>query len=77
MPAVAKPCWAEAVCLAVERSNDTRHETINGEVIAFAGASRKHTPIVQDIPGLFCNLIRQRGCAIFSNEASLASDDEM
>jgi Uma2 family endonuclease len=68
MSALPKPRWTEEAYLALERASAEKHEFIDGEIIAFAGASIDHAIIIQNITGHFFNMLRSRGCFTFTND---------
>jgi Uma2 family endonuclease len=51
--------------LAWEMANDTKHEFIDGEIIAFAGASPNHAQIAHNLSGIFYNHLRKSGCRTY------------
>lgn len=59
-----RPMTAEEF-LAWEIANDTKHEFIDGDVIAFAGASPNHAQIAHNLSGIFYNRLRKSGCRTY------------
>lgn len=59
---------SESEYLAFERQSDLRHEYINGEVIAMAGASRAHSLIKGNLMGIFKNQLRGQGCEVHDSD---------
>ncbi|MSP63985.1 MAG: Uma2 family endonuclease [Myxococcales bacterium] len=51
-----------------ERKSETKHEYVNGEVIAMAGASRKHNLIAMNIAGALRELLRGKPCLVFPSD---------
>jgi Uma2 family endonuclease len=54
--------------LAFERASETRHEFLNGEVFALAGASRKHNIIGGNVYASLHSLLRKRPCEVYQND---------
>ncbi|CAN5557233.1 Uma2 family endonuclease [soil metagenome] len=50
--------------LAIEEASDIRHEFVNGEVHALAGASEKHQTIILNIATALRGPARDRGCRV-------------
>lgn len=51
--------------LLQERQNTERHEFMNGQVYAMAGASREHNQLVFNLAGLLHAQLRQKPCSAF------------
>lgn len=71
MSAVSRPKISEAEYLVMEHASTEKHEFLNGEIFAMAGASREHDRIVGNT---FANLhgqLRQRDCSIFTSDMRL------
>ena len=51
--------------LAWELASDSKHEFIDGEIVAFAGASPNHAQIAQNLSGIFYNRLRRGGCRTY------------
>jgi Uma2 family endonuclease len=51
--------------LAWEIASDAKHEFIEGEIIAFAGASPNHAQIAHNLSGIFYNHLRKSGCRTY------------
>ena len=55
--------------LAFERAQfDAKHEFLNGEIIAMAGASREHILIVANLTVALVTQLRGRPCDVYPNE---------
>lgn len=54
--------------LARERQADTRHEFLNGEAVAMAGASLRHNEIVGNVFATLRRQLRPRGCGVFTSD---------
>lgn len=61
--------------LAFERASDTKHEYINGEVIAMTGASRNHNRIVSSLIAALYPQVRNRPCDILANDMRVKTGD--
>jgi len=54
--------------LAAERVASIRHEYVDGEVFAMAGASREHNQIVANLVRLLSNQLIDRPCSVFASD---------
>jgi Uma2 family endonuclease len=63
MSTAEKPRMTEREYLAFERTSREKHELVNGEVVAMAGASPRHNRIVGNITGALWSRLRGRPCA--------------
>lgn len=54
--------------LAFEESSEVRHEYVDGELFAFAGASKRHIDIVLNVVEALRPLARERGCRVYAND---------
>lgn len=54
--------------IAFERTAETRHEYVNGEVYAMTGASLPHVTIVGNLAGLLYSQLRGRPCRVLMND---------
>ena len=63
--------------LEYESASDVRHEYVNGEVYAFAGASVKHAKIVSNILGHVWNRLRGGPCTVASNDVKVQVADSV
>ncbi len=70
MSAVARSQWHLSVdeYLAAEEHSEVRHEYVNGEVYALAGASLRHGQIVGNIHATVWNGLRGRSCKTVTND---------
>ena len=55
-----------------ERIAETKHEYINGEIVAMAGGSLAHSLIAANIITALNNRIRGKGCHVFTSDARVA-----
>lgn len=62
--AATKKIWTPAEYLALERSSPQRHELLDGEIFAMAGASFEHDKIVANIVGELRSALRDRPCDV-------------
>ena len=57
--------------LELERAAETRHEYIDGEIVAMAGAGLNHNLIVSSLIGNLYNLLKGKNCNIFPSDMRL------
>ena len=58
----------EADYLAGELLSDVRHEYINGEVYAMAGAHKSHNIITMTVANLFYNYLQSKPCQPYASD---------
>src|ERR1700722_5245267 len=58
--------------LARERVSETKHELLNGVVVAMAGASPRHALITSNITVALGNALRSRPCLVLSSDQRVA-----
>lgn len=68
MAAEFNPLLTPAAYLAFERANETKHEYVAGELIAMAGASRRHNLIVSRTVTSLNNALAARPCEVYAND---------
>jgi Uma2 family endonuclease len=51
-----------------EATHEERHEYINGEIFAMAGASENHNLVNINLVGLLLPQVRKNGCKIYAND---------
>lgn len=54
--------------LAIERISPIKHEYLQGQLIAMAGASKAHVIIVGNLSALLVNHLRGSGCLAYAND---------
>ena len=54
--------------LAFERQSETKHEYLDGEVVAMSGASRAHGRISWNLSGAFYPQLENQGCEAFAGD---------
>lgn len=54
--------------LAIERISPIKHEYIQGQLVAMAGASKAHVIIVGNLSALLVNHLRGTGCLSYAND---------
>lgn len=54
--------------LAFERQSETKHDYLDGEIFAMAGASRKHNRINQNIATSLDIQLEERDCEVFASD---------
>lgn len=67
-PAAAKKIWTPAEYLALERSSPQKHELVDGEIFAMAGASYAHNKIVGNLVGELRTALRDRPCDVMPSD---------
>lgn len=67
----------ETEYLAFENASDIRHQFINGDVVAMAGASRAHNFIVANIFGGLEPQLRTKGCRPFGSDMRVRTPNMM
>jgi Uma2 family endonuclease len=60
--------WTEAEYLAFENDSPTKHEYLDGEIFAMAGARPGHNFVAADCTGALRSLVRTRGCRAFNSD---------
>ena len=63
-----KPYLTPEEYLALERQAETKHEYVDGEVFAWAGASRKHNLIALNIAGELRQQLKGKPCEVYPGE---------
>ena len=71
MAAIPDFIWTDERYLAFERASDIRHEYLNGEVFALAGASVRHNLIAANILANIHAQLRKRPCVVFPSDMRL------
>ncbi len=61
--------------LAFERASETKHEYINGEIIAMTGASRNHNRIAGSAYATLYAQLRKRPCDIYPSDMRVKTGD--
>ena len=62
------PCMTRREYLEWEVKQETRHEYLNGVIVAMAGASRQHNRITLDVARSLGNQLEDGLCEVFSSE---------
>lgn len=60
--------WTAADYLDWESTTDMRHEWIDGQIVAMAGASRAHNLITTNLTTIFNTQLRERPCEVYSGD---------
>jgi len=63
-----KPHVSPEEYLALERQAETKHEYVDGEIFAWAGASRKHNLIAMNISGELRQQLKGKPCEVYQSE---------
>jgi Uma2 family endonuclease len=66
--ATAERLYTDEEYLAFERQAEEKHELIDGEIIAMAGASRRHNLISTNTTVALGNQLRGKGCELYAND---------
>lgn len=54
--------------LALERKSETKHELVNGQIVAMSGASPVHNLIAMNLGSLLRELLRAKPCVVLSSD---------
>ena len=73
MSTAPKQTWTEAKYLAFERSSEEKHEFLNGEIFAMAGAKENHNLIVANIIASLHSQVRNRPCRVYPSDMRVKS----
>lgn len=68
MAAEPKRTMTREEYLAFERASEVKHEFVDGEVYAMAGASERHNLIFGGVFGSLLNQLRGRGCRVYPSD---------
>ncbi|MGA1622490.1 MAG: Uma2 family endonuclease [Synechocystis sp.] len=60
--------FTPAEYLDLERLSPIKHEYLQGQVIAMAGASKAHVLITGNLSALFVNHLRGKGCLVYASD---------
>lgn len=60
--------------LAFERSSETKHEYLNGEIFAMSGASRRHVLIVTNLVVELGSQLKREPCRVYSTDLRVKVD---
>ena len=60
--------WTEAEYLSFENASATKHEYLDGEIFALAGAQPSHHRVASNTLGGLVALARGRGCGAFNSD---------
>lgn len=66
--AAEKKVWTPEEYLAWERSAPEKHEFLEGEVFAMAGAKRRHNLLVGNVVGELREALRRRRCEVYPSD---------
>jgi len=59
---------SSAEYLALERAAETKHELVNGEIVAMSGASLVHNLIAMNLGSLLRDLLAAKPCVVLSSD---------
>lgn len=71
----AEPHYSITDYLKNEQHSDTKHEYLNGEVYAMAGASKNHQHIILNLSSLFRTHLKNTPCDTFASDIKLKIGD--
>ena len=71
----AQPKLTAREYLTQERLSDTKHEFINGEIFAMAGASEAHNIIVMNIGASLHSQAKKRPCRVYPSDLRVQLND--
>lgn len=60
--------FTEAEYLALEAASETKHEFVNGAIVAMAGAKPAHNALAVNVAAALLGLVRGRGCVVLSSD---------
>jgi len=61
--------------LELERSSETKHEYLRGEVFAMAGGTPEHSRLAANVIGELRAALRGRPCAVFTSDARVRIEE--
>lgn len=59
--------WSPQEYLSWERQQPTKHEYIDGTIVAMSGASLQHNMIVANVLGALCSVLRETPCIVLAS----------
>ncbi len=68
MAAVPQPSWTPSEYLAFERKSAERHEYLDGQLYAMAGASYNHNQIMGNVYGILYTQLRAKPCRVLPSD---------
>jgi Uma2 family endonuclease len=68
MAEAAERLWSPEEYLAWERQQPTKHEYIDGVIVAMAGASLEHNTIVANVLGELRSALREKPCRVLASD---------
>ena len=68
MQPVPKPRVSPAEYLALERAGETKHELVNGEIVAMSGASPVHNLVAMNLGRRLGELVAAKPCVVLSSD---------
>lgn len=74
---VAIPCYVDPETYLIwEEQQQTRHEYIEGKVLAMAGGTMPHVDIIVNLGAILRNHLRGKGCKVRTSDAKVALPDQ-
>jgi Uma2 family endonuclease len=68
MATAPRPKMTYEEYLAFERASEQKHEFVDGEIYAMAGARFEHNQLAGNVFGLLWNALRSRGCTVNNSD---------
>ncbi len=68
MAAQPEQKWTPEQYLAYERESDVKHEFLDGQIYAMAGASESHNLIITNAIGILYNQLHKRQCRTYASD---------
>ena len=63
--------FTEDEYLALERASQTRHELVDGQIVAMAGGSPRHSLIALNVAAVLRAALRDRPCAVLGSDMAV------
>lgn len=67
------PFWSAEAYLEQEEASNTRHEFLDGVILAMAGGSRRHGTLIMNLGAALHGQLRDSPCQVFSQDIRLAN----
>jgi Uma2 family endonuclease len=67
--------FTEKEYLALEAASETKHEFIDGEIVAMAGASANHSLILMNIASVAVDALFAQGCRMFQTDLRVKTNN--
>ena len=70
---IIEPIYSAEEYLLLERESNERHEFLDGEILAMAGESNKHSTVCLNLSGEIYNKLKGKNCQAFSPNMKVQS----